>query len=190
MIHWGLTSSSALFGLYDVFRWQKDALFATIGYAYTFPISHSMAEIRKTIEMAIANLALYCDTLPEAGPVVAVARTLADDVEAAISGFYGTSSWPSSLAPSRSRTPPDQFKTQVLAGPPIDVPMSGAHDISMIPTTTSLLPNGEFLDFDFMLEPSLMHANWDAMDDLWSSLVDPSGGPQVDHWSATAMKGL
>ncbi|KAI0532776.1 fungal-specific transcription factor domain-containing protein [Xylaria digitata] len=183
MIHSGLTSSSALFGLYDVFRWQKDALFTTIGYAYTFPVGHSTVGIRKTIEMAITNLSLYCDTLPEAGPVVAIARTLADDVEAVISGFYSsTSSWPSSYASSRSRTPP---KLPTAHGLPetTDPPMSSAQDISMI--TTTPLSNGELLDFDFMLEPSNIHANWETMDELWSSLVDPNGGPQVDHWPTT-----
>ncbi|RWA09004.1 hypothetical protein EKO27_g6110 [Xylaria grammica] len=183
MIHSGLTSSSALFGLYDVFRWQKDALFTTIGYAYTFPVSHSTAGIRKTIEMAITNLALYCDTLPEAGPVVAMARTLADDVETVISGFY---SWPSSYAPSRSRTPPNQ----PTVTEPIDLPMSSAQDISTL-TTTSPLSNGELIDFDFMLEPSSIHANWEGMEELWSSLVvDPNSGPHVDPWPPTTMSDL
>ncbi|KAI3317336.1 fungal-specific transcription factor domain-containing protein [Xylariaceae sp. AK1471] len=181
MIHSGLTSSGALFGIYDVFRWQKEVLFTIIGFAYTFPVSHSTAGIHRTIEMAIANLALFCDTLPEAGPLVAKARILADDVEAVISGFYSTSSWPSSFDPPIARTPPGQLIAHELSGP-MELPLSSGQDIVM-QTTTSSLPNGELLDLDLMLE------TWEPMDELWSTL-DPNGGPQVDLWSTGPRVGL
>ncbi|KAI1812300.1 fungal-specific transcription factor domain-containing protein [Poronia punctata] len=183
MIHSGLTTSAALFGLYDVFRWQKDAFFTIIGFAYTFPVSHSTSGIYKNIETAITNLGLFCDTLPEAGPLVTKARHLADDVDTVISGFYSSSSWSSSYAPSASRTPPNQQLPPQGLSNPLDLPISSAQDMPIPPPPmTSPLANGELLDIDFMLEPTGMPGNWDAMDELWGKL-DPESGTHVDPWS-------
>ncbi|KAI1819607.1 fungal-specific transcription factor domain-containing protein [Xylaria intraflava] len=182
MIHWGLTSSGALFGIYDVFRWQKDALFTAIGFAYTFPVSHSTAGIHKTITMAIANLALYSDTLPEAASVVAIARALADDVDSVISGFYSASSLPSPLATSTPPTPPNQLTAHGLPAP-MDISDTSGQDTTTIPTTASALTNNEVFDFEFLVEPTRILANWEVMDELWTSLGSTNDGPQVDPWS-------
>jgi len=190
MIHSGLTSSAALFGHYDVFPWQKDTLFTIIGFTYTFPVSHSTTNIQRSIETAIANLALFCDTLPEAAALVAKARILSEHVDSVISGFYSSSNWSSSYASSASQTPPNQqLPTQGLPGS-MDLSMSNGQDTVMLPgvktmATSSPLPNSELLvDLDFLLESGNMNnSNWEAMDELWGRLGDPDGGPHVDPWS-------
>ncbi|KAK0634253.1 fungal-specific transcription factor domain-containing protein [Bombardia bombarda] len=97
IVHQALTTSDILSGVHHVFRWVKNALFTTLGYAYTFPISHATTtQTRRTIETAIAIVDMYRDILPEADTVAQIARILADDVDALIGGYRsgsGYGSW-------------------------------------------------------------------------------------------------
>ncbi|KAI0388915.1 fungal-specific transcription factor domain-containing protein [Xylariaceae sp. FL0594] len=190
MIHAGLTSSAALFGHYDVFRWQKDALFTMIGFAYTFPVSHSTTNIQRSIELAITDLALFCDTLPEASALVIKARQLAENVDSVINGFYSTSGWTSSNVSSASHTPPNQQLPTEGLPLAMDFAMSSGQDPSMLPAmksmaTPSPIPNNELMvDLDFLFESGNMNnSTWDTMDELWSRLGDSDGGVHMDPWS-------
>ncbi|KAF2135443.1 uncharacterized protein K452DRAFT_208217, partial [Aplosporella prunicola CBS 121167] len=87
LIHQALDASEVLNGMNQVFRWQKNALFTMLGFAYTFPISHYTAATCKAIDTAIKVVEMYSGVLPEAGQVSELARTLAGNVDAIISGF-------------------------------------------------------------------------------------------------------
>ncbi|KAI8631796.1 fungal-specific transcription factor domain-containing protein [Xylariaceae sp. FL1651] len=185
MIHQGLTSSRALSGIYDVFRWQKNALFTILGFAYTFPVSHSTVEIRKAIEMAIAVLDMYRDTLPEASSVAAIARVLAGDVGAVITNFYAISSWTSPpFTPVTARTPTDQTTAPVMTATtmrPLSSEALGNEDLPMMMAPVPL-PTDEPIDLQFMPEANAMvEANWGAIDELWASL-DHSDGSRTESW--------
>ncbi|KAI0023473.1 fungal-specific transcription factor domain-containing protein [Xylariomycetidae sp. FL0641] len=100
MIHQTLTNTEALSGVYHVFRWQKNALFTMLGFAYTFPLRGAAPSTRKSIEMAIAVVDMYRDILPEAKSVAAVARALAEDVTTMISSRFGAITRDSLSSPS------------------------------------------------------------------------------------------
>lgn len=89
MVHQALTASETLNGVYQIFRWQKNAVFTMIGYSYTFPICGLLASVRTYIETGLAVMDMYRDVLPEAGPVVGMARLLADDVHGIVASFQG-----------------------------------------------------------------------------------------------------
>lgn len=101
MIYQSLMQSEVLSGIYHVFRWQKNALFTMLGFAYTYPIHGSAAATRKSIDTAIAVVEMYRDVLAEAGSVAAIGRALAQDVGAAIVNLgTGDSGWSPSSSPS------------------------------------------------------------------------------------------
>ena len=87
MVHQALTSSELLHGASNVFRWQTNALFTMLGYAYTFPICGLSASIRRSIETAITVVDMHRSTQPEAAAVSAIARALNDDIGSIVPGF-------------------------------------------------------------------------------------------------------
>ncbi|KAI1263595.1 fungal-specific transcription factor domain-containing protein [Xylariaceae sp. FL1019] len=191
MIHQAMTSSEALFGIYDVYRWQKSVLFTILGFAYTFPVSPKTQGLSKTIDMAIANLAFFADTLSEAGPVVTMGRALANDVSTILSGLYHTSSWPTSSAPPTSTAassiaspilPSSSFMSTALAAtseaadtsmsvPSTDLPVDLEKQYFDMPMSSMSLPGSDLLDFDLTM-PSLDGSGVDfgVMDESWLTL--------------------
>ncbi|KAI1322347.1 fungal-specific transcription factor domain-containing protein [Xylariaceae sp. FL0255] len=122
IIYFTMTSApEALFGEYDIYRWQKDSLFTLLGFAYSFPESSSTEETRKVIETAIANVNLFSEALPEARSVVTLARALADDVNDFLSSMYNTNSWLSPPTPMNTRVfveAPSVLAPAAIMGPP------------------------------------------------------------------------
>ncbi|KAI0437789.1 hypothetical protein F4803DRAFT_555673 [Xylaria telfairii] len=195
MIHQTLTNTEALSGIYHVYRFQKNALFTMLGFAYTFPINGSAAATRKSIEMAIAVIEMYRDILPEAGPVAAVGRVLAEDASSVLGNIGTGNSWSSSL-PSTSSVP-----TPVL--PLCPTPGGRAAGSDAPQTTASKLlvpavdPDLVQQDWNMMVIPSTdkvisqepLHqlgeegADMQSMDMLWASL-DPGDVPNIDRWMA------
>ncbi|KAI3332376.1 fungal-specific transcription factor domain-containing protein [Xylariaceae sp. AK1471] len=189
MIHQTLTNTEALSGIYHVFRWQKNALFTMLGFAYTFPITGSATATRRSIELAIAVIDMYRDILPEAGPVAAVARVLAEDVGAIVAGF---STGKSNSSPSAAAVP----VAPASASPSTQSPASDVQTMILRPTmpTTELAPGQQDWNMmamppsmDKMLGRDFLHqlgeegANIEAMDMLWANF-DPNDVSNVDSW--------
>jgi hypothetical protein len=181
MVHQTLTTSEALNGVYQAFRWQKNALFTMIGYAYTFPTG-ATSSVRTYIEMGLSVLDMYRDFLPEAGPVVAMARVLANDVygnSAAYTGSYAghpysrTPSLPNSL-PTLIQTSSHASRSTVSSGTPISatpimaatpMAMSGSalsHSAGVPPSAGPMLCNESFIKPEF--GPVLINDNLLDMD--------------------------
>ncbi|KAI1825414.1 hypothetical protein F4861DRAFT_199380 [Xylaria intraflava] len=195
MVHQTLTSTEALSGVYHVLRWQKNALFTMLGFAYTFPIKGSTTATRKSIEMAITVVDMYQDVLPEAGRVSSLARLLAEDVGAVVpalgAGSNGWSSLPSSSSmPAASM--PSAFSTPSAPSAGSDIqastPINAVHTMGLPPgehdpgmTTMPCSPNNMF-DCGF-LHQFVEEGNNEAMDMLWASL-DQTDVLNVDPWMA------
>ncbi|KAI1397485.1 fungal-specific transcription factor domain-containing protein [Hypoxylon fuscum] len=197
MIHQAVTSSEALSGIYHVFRWQKNALFIMLGYAYTFPVNHSMAAIRKTIDMAVVVIDMYRDTLPEASRVAATARVLALDAGAMVGGFYPTgSTWSSSSTSSTPPPPPPppslsslsslrgSATTAASAAVSDEAPLPEKADLAMRASTVALpAVADEVLDLDILQElGDAGPYSWDAMDFPWPSPETASAA--ADAWAS------
>ncbi|KAG8156336.1 hypothetical protein KVR01_013788 [Diaporthe batatas] len=88
IMHQSLTSSETLGGTHHVLRWQQNALFIMLGFAYTYPLSSSIPAAARAIEMATAVIDMYCEALPQTRGVAAVARALADDAGAVNAGLH------------------------------------------------------------------------------------------------------
>lgn len=200
MLYQALTASEALSGVYHVFRWQTNALFTMLGYAYSFPFSSSRATVRMSIRMAIAVVDSYRDVLTEARPVASLARVLARDLGDLANRFYTGSSWSSSgSSPSLQSssmtvaTQPQPPATAVddasNAAPPVldgasFSPPSGNQGSAMttpagVPQPPAVASHGELLDL-FSLDMSStqetggrQHPNLEMMDVLWSPGMDP-----------------
>lgn len=91
LMHQSLTSSEALGGTHHVLRWQQNAIFILLGFAYTFPLSSSIPAVARAIEMATAVIDMYGEALPQARRVAAVARALVDDAGAVNAGLHSSS---------------------------------------------------------------------------------------------------
>lgn len=99
MVHQALTSSELLHGASNVFRWQTNALFTMLGYAYTFPICGLSASIRRSIETAITVVDMHRSTQPEAAAISAIARALNDDIGSIVPGFGFDLDFPHNVVP-------------------------------------------------------------------------------------------
>ncbi|KAI1116058.1 fungal-specific transcription factor domain-containing protein [Nemania sp. NC0429] len=194
MIHQTLTNTEALSGVYHVYRWQKNALFTMLGFAYTFPIKGLATATRKSIEMAIAVVDMYREVLPEAGRVASIARALAEEVGAIIPALNtGSNGWSSSTLSSSgaaaSTTP--ALSTPGTRSDALDI--QAARLISNIPMTGSALGQRDqnmammSCSTDTILDSGFLHQfveegnNIEAMDILWASL-DPSDVSNVSTW--------
>lgn len=94
LLHQALAASEeVLSGVYHVFRWQRAALFATLAYAYVFPLSPARDAIRASVDKAVAVVEMYRDALPGAAAVALTARALRKDVASVVDGFYAGSHW-------------------------------------------------------------------------------------------------
>ncbi|KAH8203513.1 hypothetical protein TruAng_002261 [Truncatella angustata] len=131
MVHQALTTSDVLSGIYFVCRWQKNALFTMLGYAYTFPLCHSSTAILKTIGMGIAVIDMYASTFSMAVSATTNTRILADDIGAVMSGFYVGDSWPSSSWLASLGT-----TTSTTTPPPPPPPVPATADAGQQPTAT------------------------------------------------------
>ncbi|KAI2620448.1 fungal-specific transcription factor domain-containing protein [Hypoxylon sp. NC1633] len=180
MIHQAVTSSEALSGIYHVFRWQKNALFTMLGFAYTFPVNHSMAAIRKTIDMAVVVIDMYRDTLPEASRVAATARVLALDAGAMIPGLYTTGSSMSSSSASPS-------SLSSLGGPATVTAMS---DEAPLPEKADLVMQGSTITLpavvDEVLDLGILQELGDAGPYSWEALDFPWSGTEAGPIAADA----
>lgn len=87
MLQQTLTQSEILNGMNQVFRWQQNALFTMLGFAFTYPVSQNTAAARKGIETAIAVIETFRGNVPEAARVVSTARNLAEHINAIVIGF-------------------------------------------------------------------------------------------------------
>ncbi|GME23366.1 uncharacterized protein K452DRAFT_208217 [Neofusicoccum parvum] len=192
LLHQALTASEMLSGMTQVFRWQKNALFTMLGFAYTYPVSHHTAATRNAVSTAIAVVELYRGILPEASSVAAIARSLAANIDAIISGFRGG---------GRSRAAP---ATTAAAAPPADSIKAEARSSSSSSSSRPQTAGGassssagaspavdDRLDFRYpgaaddadadatldlrFLQKVSGAADWGDMDALWASL-EPQGG--------------
>lgn len=163
MIHQAVTFSEVLSGIYHIFRWQNNALFTMLGYAYTFPVSHLTGTIRKTVfDMAVVVIDMYHDTLPEASRVAVIARVMARDLGAMIASFYTSgNSWslsslggPVTAASDEAPSLPDKTDLAVHA--------------SMVAPPAIV---DEDLDLGFLQDLGNAGSySWEDMDLLWASL--------------------
>lgn len=206
MAYQALTTSEALYGVYRVFRWQKTALFTMLGYAYTFPLSHSMAAIRKTVEMGLAVIEMYINMIPDAAPTARIVRILADDMNAVTIGFLTNGSWSSSssswltplgtadLIVGASQTATKLSTTPVPSTSAASLTKSqDSQDISMQEVATTTTPpqassapaatdetfNFCQLDIESLPVISDLESQWDAMDTFWTNL-DLAENPPTD----------
>ncbi|KAH7054334.1 fungal-specific transcription factor domain-containing protein [Macrophomina phaseolina] len=193
MVHQALTSSEVLNGVYHVFRWQKNALFTMLGFAYTFPVSHSTAAARKAIDTAIAVVDMYRDILPEAGPVAAIARTLADDVNAVTAGFRTGRSWSSASSSALSLASPADASSasQPGAAAPAKQEASNKQDLATLSAATAAAPPtaDDLFDLGLLQELGEVGTSWETMDMLWASLdpdkvLLPGTGAGAGSWAA------
>ncbi|KAI1385487.1 fungal-specific transcription factor domain-containing protein [Hypoxylon trugodes] len=167
MIHQALISSEALSGIYSAFRWQKEALFTMLGFAYSFPTSHLASEVRSKVDIALAIIDKYRDTLPEAGRVAAVARVLAEDVSAVTTRACST---------GNSTSPPPLFTslggsiTSTVTAPSDALPSDKAEPAIQASTLASPSANNEIFDLNFLrrLEDASPYT-WEGMDFLLSN---------------------
>ncbi|KAI1132459.1 fungal-specific transcription factor domain-containing protein [Nemania abortiva] len=184
MIHQTLTSTEVLSGIYHVFRWQKNALFTMLGFAYTFPINGSATATRKSIDMAITVVEMYRDVLPEAGPIAAIGRALSEHVGAFIMDIgTGGSSW-SSLPSTSSAVAPVAASDAQTVGSSLLVPADSApvqQDWNMMDMTMMPSSMDKMLGRSALNELSGEVANIETADTLWPGLV--SGDvPNADWW--------
>lgn len=145
--HQALTSSEAINGAYQVFRWQKNAVFTMIGYSYTYPVGGLLGSVRTYIDTGIAVMDMYRDILPEAGPVVNMARTLADDVNGLVNGFHA-GNYGRSLSVSTIPAPPPLSHTASYAshstassGTPMATPMAST-PMTLQASSTTIMSAG------------------------------------------------
>jgi hypothetical protein len=207
--HQALTSSEALNGVYQIFRWQKNAVFTMIGYAYTYPM---LSSLRTYMETGITVMEMYRDFLPEAHSVINMARVLADDVIGIANGFQsGGSSYGRSLSVSIPAPPPLSHTTSYAShSTAVGTPMSSTPMTMQGSSTTimsggagpmlcednynvkqefgTLLMNDNLLDMDFlhgMVGGSGVpeeRAPSEPMDMLWASLDFTGGTTSMDPW--------
>lgn len=145
--HQALTSSEAINGCYQVFRWQKNAVFTMIGYSYTYPVGGLLGSVRSYIETGIAVMDMYRDVLPEAASVVNMARVLADDVNGVVNGFHA-GNYGRSLSVSTIPAPPPLSHTASYAshstassGTPMPTPMAST-PMTMQASSTTIMSAG------------------------------------------------
>ncbi|KAI1167828.1 fungal-specific transcription factor domain-containing protein [Nemania serpens] len=194
MVHQTLTNTEALSGVYHVFRWQKNALFTMLGFAYTFPIKGLATATRKSIEMAIAVVDMYRDVLPEAGRVATIARALAEEIGAVVPGLStGSNGWSSLTLSSSAATASmaSAFSTPGTRSDASDV--QTATLMNNVPMTSSALSQQDqnmvtiSCSTDTILDGGFLHQfveegnNIEAMDILWASL-DTSDVSNVNSW--------
>lgn len=176
IVHQALTASEALNGVNQVFYWQKSALFTMLGFAYTFPVSHSVVATRKAIDTAIAVVDMYRDILPEASRVAATARNLAENVSAIISGFR-TGSGPIDIT---------RASLTDGSGPSTPPPLTAREGFAGLASIAD-----EPFDMHF-LQKEGGDTDWGDMDALWASL-EQGGAGGFESWmtleEAFAFKG-
>ncbi|KAL1614838.1 hypothetical protein SLS56_012002 [Neofusicoccum ribis] len=162
MVRQALTTSDVLNGVNQVFYWQKNALFTMLGFAYTFPVSHSVVATRKAIDTAIAVVEIYRDVVPEAAAVSATAQTLAQNVSAIISAF-GTGTDAARAAPADDSGPSTSHSPTAKEG------SSSAASIADEP-----------FDLQFLQKVG-EGTHWGDIDALWASLKHEGAGG-VESW--------
>ncbi|KAJ8126150.1 hypothetical protein O1611_g7490 [Lasiodiplodia mahajangana] len=168
-----------------------------LGFAYTFPINGSATATRKSIDMAITVIEMYQDVLPEAGPVAAIGRALADHVGTVIMDIgTGDSSWSSLPSTSSTITPiaPSYATLDVRAAAAADAQTSTSNllvpaadpapvqqDWNMMDMTAMPFSMDKMLGRGAMNQLSEEVVNIEAMDVLWPGLA--SGDvPNADWW--------
>ncbi|KAL1866484.1 hypothetical protein Daus18300_006719 [Diaporthe australafricana] len=199
IMHQSLTSSEALGGTHHVLRWQKNALFIMLGFAYTFPLSSSIPAASRAIEMAIAVVEMYCESLPQTRSVASVARALADDAGAVTTGLQsgsesavdssngngnGSGSRGSSVGFSTSLLGPSTAVTpvQVHQSVPAILPLEAAATVEGFEKVAApifnSLPSADFSSHIAEGAPQL-----DAMDIMWANM---DGHNPLDYpWAFT-----
>ncbi|KAK8041123.1 hypothetical protein PG994_014130 [Apiospora phragmitis] len=210
MIYQALTGSEALSGAYSVLRLQKNALFAIIGFAYTFPLTQRDA-IGRALDEGLAVVERYQDALPDARATAAAVRALSDDIGTVMhGGFYdepggwSSSSWltaasgsgtsPVALLPSGSGTSISSDTIVVAsqdgsAAGSLPTMTTGLLDKQGLVTPTIMSPGlmteamFDFNAFDMGggLDVADMGTGWDYLDILWGGME--LGEPPKDPWA-------
>ncbi|KAJ2991054.1 hypothetical protein NUW58_g2660 [Xylaria curta] len=194
MVRQALTSCEALNGIHNIFRWQKNAVFTMLAYAYTFPICASAATIRQNMMAAIAVMDMYRDIHPEAGSVVAIARKLAEDVGTVVGGFDPDKTSPQSSLSSALLTPRtipavgvqgSSYPTMITTIPAVEA-APGPNNSDKQQVVTAAVDGGLGLSYlDDMIAEDI--ANSDSMEMLLDSLDQSDGGfIHFGQWEDTA----
>lgn len=195
MMHEALTKSDALSGVYHVFRCQRVALFTMLGYAYSFPLSSAWFSIRSAIDMAIAVIGMYQNTIPEAAALAATARALSDDVSTVVKNFLGggSSRASPSSATAATTTATATAAARTPATPALSFSMAGAAPTTAVGAMSTVgwpsdLPSSHLWGKESNGD-SLVEAQWFDMDltddanaELWNSSGDMFGGDPAQWW--------
>ncbi|KEY74643.1 hypothetical protein S7711_05072 [Stachybotrys chartarum IBT 7711] len=195
MMHQALTTSEALSGVYHVFRWQKNALFTMIGYAYAFPLSHARSTIQKSVDMAIAVINIYRPVLSEAASVSAAAQIMANNLGNIMKSFHAGGSWSSTL--SLSTPPPFSSFSSSLASAS-SATAAAPMPIAATQTPTNITSRDAFFTFNKALtagdqvsaiqtetltSPTLNSGENGLFDFVDMTALDMMGG-QENNWDA------
>ncbi|KAK7973739.1 hypothetical protein PG989_015587 [Apiospora arundinis] len=186
MIYQALTSSEALSGAYSVFRLQKNALFAIVGFAYTFPLTQREA-VGRALDKGLAVIERYQDVVPDARATAAALRALSDDLGTVMHGGlyddpggWSSSSWltasGSGAGTSPARLLPPDGSASASASISPDTIVVASQDGSAagsLPTTSGLL-NKQDLVSPAIMSPGLLT---EAMFDF--NAFDMGGGLEV-----------
>lgn len=143
MIHQALTSSEALSGIYHVLRWQTNALFTMLGFAYAFPVGGSAAAARRAVQTAIAVVDMYRDLVPEARPAAHITRVLAEDVATVVSGLHPTTATATATATAATAISAENSNkggggSSSSSWPPAPSMVLGSAAATVVATATSL----------------------------------------------------